>query len=295
MHTLRPAGKADSWYPGNPADLKQEIALCLEKGKREFGSNLGGLSGPPVAMVVPHAGLFFSGALAALGFDLLRRNYPRVDRFVVFGACHRMHLRRPAVWNRGAWATPLGQIAVDADLATAFCEEGVGDANPAAHLDDNAIELQTPFIKGWFPEAKLVPVAMGFFDNAWEIGGLAAGIAARFSGVTLAVASTDLTHYGRVFGIFPVGAGSAAVEWTHRNDEKFLDALIAMRQDDIVTVAERDSSACGAGAAAAAAGWARARGCERGSLIGYTTSYEVMPQGEADHLVGYGAVAFVAK
>ncbi len=295
MHTIRPAGKADSWYPGKPADLKKEIAACLEKGKRDFGENLDRLSGHPAAIVVPHAGLIFSGALAALGFDVLRKSYPRVDRFVVFGACHRMRLRRPAVWNRGAWETPLGQISVDEEVATAFCEEGVGDANPAAHLDDNAIELQTPFIKGWFPEAKMVPVAMGFFDNSWEIGGLAAQIAARFSGVTLAVASTDLTHYGKAFGVFPVGAGPAAVEWTHRNDQKFLDTLLAMRQDDIVTIAERDSSACGAGAAAAAAGWARERGAVNGTLLGYTTSYDIMPQGEAEHLVGYGAVAFVAE
>ncbi len=293
MQTIRRASKADSWYPGKAEDLRQEIDACLEKGRRQFGENYADLGGLPAAVVVPHAGLFFSGSLAAVAFDYVRRSCPKVDRFVVFGACHRMRLRHPAIWSRGAWETPLGEIAIDEDLAAAFCGEGVGEANPAPHLDDNAIELQTPFIKGWFPEAKMVPVAMGFFDNAWEIGGLAAQIAGRFSGVTVAVASTDLTHYGKVFGVFPVGAGPAAVEWTHRNDNRFLQALLNMKQDDIVTVAEQDSSACGAGAAAAAAGWAGERGIRKGRMLGYTTSYEQMPQGVAEHLVGYGAVAFV--
>ncbi len=291
---VREADKAGSWYAAGRAALANEVDDCVRRAAAQYGPAMRSVTGVPVAAMVPHAGLFFSGAVAAAAFALLRERLGEIDVFVVFGACHRMRLREPGIWPGGAWRTPLGDIEIDSELARAFIDGGVGTANAEAHRDDNAIELQTPFIKRLFPEARMVPVAMGFFPDSWRLGERAAGIAARRGGKIVAVASTDLTHYGASFGVMPAGTGQPALDWTRANDARFLDAMLKLDMENIVPIAEQDRSACGAGAAAAAAGWAKASGCASGQLLARSDSYEVLPRGKAEHIVGYAALAYSA-
>lgn len=289
---IRHPDKAGSWYPEDAAELAAAVDECVRKARAQYAPAMAAVTGVPVALMVPHAGLFFSGAVAAAAFDLLRERIGRVDTFVVFGACHRMRLRAPAIWPEGAWRTPLGDIEIDADLARAFLDAGLGVVDTEAHEEDNAIELQTPFIKRLFPEAKMLPVAMDSFPGAWRTGADAAAEGKSADKVIVALASTDLTHYGASFGVMPAGTGQPALDWTRANDLRFLDAVLKLDAENIVPVAKRDHSACGAGAAAALAGWAKAKGCRSGSLLAHTNSYEVLPQGTAEHLVGYAAVAY---
>lgn len=289
---LRRADKAGSWYQANPKALAAEIEECLENSRRQFGVPVPKDGKKPVAAVVPHAGLFFSGPVAASAFLLIKEACCEVNTFVVFGACHRALLREPAIWAEGAWETPLGAIEIDAELARAFIAAGVGRVDEAPHHGDNAIELLTPFIKYLFPQAKMVPIAVSPRPDSWSRGEAAARAAAGVGRAIVALASTDLTHYGSSFGVMPAGVGEPALAWLQDNDMRFLDALTKMELERIITVAERDGSACGGGAAAAAAAWARESGCTGGRVLAYTNSYEVMPQGVAEHMVGYGAVAF---
>lgn len=286
----RRADKAGSWYRGNAAALAAEVDACLEAARRAYGPPPAGKI--PTAAVAPHAGLAYSGPVAATVFAAIRAAYASVDTFVVFGACHRARLRTPAIWPDGVWETPLGSIAVDAALAERFVAGGVGAADTRPHAEDNAIELLTPFIKRLFPEAKIVPVAMSPQSDSWRRGAQAAALAAETGAAVIAVASTDLTHYGAAFGVLPAGIGAPALEWARRNDARFLDVLTRLDLDAIVPTAERDGSACGGGAAAAAAGWAKARGCTGGQTLAYATSHDSDPDGPADHFVGYAAVAY---
>jgi Predicted dioxygenase len=292
--TIRKAEKAGSWYAGNGHDLSEEATACLSRAETQYGRPQAEAGTLPVAIVSPHAGLAFSGSVAAVAFRMVRDALPKVDAFVVFGACHRFRLSRPALWASGCWQTPLGDIQVDSELARAMILKGIGENNESAHAGDNAIELQTPFIRFLFPEAKIVPIAMSSFPDSWRVG-YAASMLASASGKTVAcVASTDLTHYGAAFGIMPAGVGQPALDWLAQNDDRFLSTLTDMDLDNIVPVAERDHSACGAGAAAAAAGWANARGCTRGVVLARTNSHEVMPNGIAEHMVGYASLAYAS-
>lgn len=291
---LRKADKAGTWYEADPAALRKEAEECVARGAALYGEPELLPGTKPVAVVVPHAGLFFSGAAAATAYSLLRRAWEKVDAFVVFGACHRARLREPAIWTRGAWETPLGEIAVDESLAEKFLAAGIGSDNPAAHDGDNAVELQLPFIKHMFPGAKILPVAMSPFPDSAQIGARASALAREDGRTVIAIASTDLTHYGASFGLMPAGAGEPALAWVRENDERFLNTLIGGNPENIVPVAERDQSACGAGAAAAAAGWAQERGSANARVLARTNSHEIAPRGTANHIVGYGTVAFDA-
>lgn len=289
---IRPAQLAGAWYSSRPEELRREVRSCLAQAEALYGRALAGDGCEPIAVIAPHAGLAFSGAVAAVAYRLLRDAFERVDAFVVFGACHRASLRVPAVWAEGAWETPLGDIEVDEVLAERLVEAGVGEVGEAPHRGDNAIELQTPFIKSLFPEAKMVPVAVSSRPDSWRRGELAAGVAAEYGKRVVAVASTDLTHYGASFGVMPAGTGEAALAWTRENDRRFIDSLTRLDLENIVAVAERHGSACGGGAAAVAAGWAKAAGCGSGRLLAHTNSHEVMPMGEAEHFVGYASLVF---
>lgn len=286
----RPASKAGSWYSGEANLLRAEVAGCVGQAEEKYASALAENVGDPVAIVVPHAGLYFSGTLAGLGFELVRRRRESVETFIIFGACHRERLLHPAVWTGDAWDCPLGAVEVDNALARELVAAGVGRSNTRPHADDNAIELQLPFVKVLFPNAKIVPIAMGFFPDSYRYGEIAAQVAGKKNVVV--VASTDLTHYGASFGVAPAGYGETALAWTKANDQRFIETLVDLNMEKIVSTAEKEHSACGAGAAAAAAGWAKALGCEKGRLLAHTNSYEILPRGNADHIVGYATVAF---
>jgi AmmeMemoRadiSam system protein B len=136
---------------------------------------------------------------------------------------------------------------------------------------------------------------MPFLPDAHRFGELAARTAAALGKTIVALASSDLTHYGAAFGLMPAGSGDSALAWTRENDRRFLAPLLALDLAAIVPAAERDSSACGAGAAAAAAGWAKALGCRKGWLLAHADSHEAAPAGgRAEHIVGYAAAAFAA-
>lgn len=292
--SVRRAELAGSWYPSDPAALEAEIRRCLDEKAGEPGS-ADVAERVPVAVAAPHAGLAFSGPTAAAAYRLVRDVVGEAAVFVVFGASHRADLRVPAVWCEGEWETPLGGIAVDSELARRLVEAGAGEENERPHRGDNAIELQTPFIKYLFPEARIVPVAVSPRPDSWMRGRDAARAAASRGGEgpVIAVASTDLTHYGAAFGVTPAGFGEPALAWGRANDARFLDAVLRMDVEGIVAVAERDGSACGAGAVAAAAGWAREIGCSSARLLARTDSHEAMPVGVAEHFVGYASFAWM--
>ncbi len=108
---VRKPDKAGTWYAAEPGALREEVEDCRARGAELYGKAEVLPGAKPAAAVVPHAGLFFSGPVAAVAFELLREAWERVDTFVVFGACHRMRLREPGIWAEGGWRTPLGDIA----------------------------------------------------------------------------------------------------------------------------------------------------------------------------------------
>ncbi len=281
--SVRRADKAGSWYPADPNRLRSLLDKCLEPGR------VPPPEGEPVAAIVPHAGLEFSGATAGKAFAALRAATPHT--VLVFGAVHTLPLERPAVWAEGAWQTPLGDAPVDAELAADLCKTAGADPDERPHQGDNAIEMQMPFIRHCFPGASVVPVAVPPTPDAAAFGESVWGLVASGNKRVAAVGSTDLTHYGASFGLMPAGTGQRAVDWTRENDQRLIDRMLELDAAAIVPTATQDHSACGAGAAAATVAYAKAAGAQ-GTLLEHTTSHDIMPQPEASHLVGYAALVF---
>ncbi len=249
---------------------------------------------PPrvVAGVVPHAGWQYSGAVAAKVFECIRQK-EKPATFVLFGAVHRW-AGINGVYARGAWATPAGPVEMDEALATRILEETpewtVED--PGAHSGEHSLEVQLPFLKYLFPEAKAVPIAVNPDSRAVPLGRRVGEILNELGYPGIVIGSSDLTHYGDVYGFVPAGYGAAAHRWMKENDGRMLRLAQEMRESEIPAEASRHSNACGAGAIAATVAAARAMGAQRGYLLEHTTSYDVVPEGEFHMAVGYAGLLF---
>jgi AmmeMemoRadiSam system protein B len=279
---------AGRFYPGGRAACLRAIEGCLPDGPPA------GLPDRIVAGIVPHAGWVFSGPTAAKVFVAIQSQFTP-DSVVLLSAMHGWGAVRPAVCADGAWATPLGEAAVDEDLARVLLEEAAGsliDA-PEAHAGEHSAEVQVPFIQHLFPQARILPVMVPTDDRAVSVGQAIARAVARSGKAVVVVGTTDLTHYGaQYYGFAPAGVGEPALEWVRANDKRVIDLMLQMRAAEVVAEAEGHRNACGAGAIAASVTAAGALDAQRGVLLEYTTSYHVDPRGPASDFVGYAAVVF---
>ena len=111
MAHVRRAAVAGSWYPDDPARLVAELDdhLAMAVVQQET---------PPRAIVAPHAGLMYSGPVAAYAYNAARTS--RATAVILVGPSHYVPFAGVSIWPSGAWETPLGPIQVDADLARAI-------------------------------------------------------------------------------------------------------------------------------------------------------------------------------
>jgi AmmeMemoRadiSam system protein B len=257
VSTVRPAVVAGLFYPARADELETTIDRLLA------AASAPAMAGAPRALVAPHAGYAFSGAVAASAFATLGRE-PPVSRVALIGPSHFTPLRGVAVSGAESWQTPLGTVPVDTELRLAAVTAGaVVDDHP--HARDHALEVELPFLQRVLGAGlRVLPVAVG---DALEEAAAVVGALARDA---LVVVSTDLSHYH----------DDATAR---RLDRRTADAVVTL---DASAIGPFD--ACGAGALRALLVHARRAGWSCTELD-LRTSAEA--SGEVDRVVGYGAFA----
>lgn len=262
------------WYPESREEVEENIGRW-ERETADASPERGS------AGIAPHAGWFFSGRLA---WRVVSRLVP-AGTVVLLGG-HRSRRDPPTCWEEDAFETPCGLLEADGPLRDRLAREtgAVPDGSP-----DNTVEVLLPLVKAAFPDARAVCLRVPPSPAAERLGMVLAEQAA--GGASIAVlASTDLTHYGPNYGFAPRGSGKAAEEWVRTvNDRDFLEAAVRKEARRMVELGRDGKAACSAGAAAAAAVFASARGLE-GRLLEYATSLDRQP---STSFVGYGAVLYV--
>jgi hypothetical protein len=251
---------------------------------------------------VPHAGLDWSGPVAARGWVELEARErepepsPGTASLTVVLAGTNHFARRPggiAVWPGGPWHTPLGEIAIDEPLRArilALGEPFAARAEP--HLEEHSIEVELPFVARASPGARIVPLLVGPLGAE---GCRAAGAAlgrlladARSAGERIVLAaSTDLAHY-------PARAVAEQV------DAESLDAIASLEADRLARheaaaetgrIAGLDCALCGIEPTLLTLAAMRAMGASRGTVLAHATSADA-PGGDPHRVVGYAAVRF---
>lgn len=278
---------AGSWYPADAGDCEAQIkAFLAEPGFSDAGKAAG------VGGIVPHAGWYFSGALACRVIAALRGapQDPQPEVIVIFGM--HLHPRSSArIMAEGAWDTPLGPLVIETDLGRKLADKcSFTLETPSDFTQDNTIELQLPFIKYFFPTSRILPIGAPPAPETLKMANFLVDAANEAGKSLKIIGSTDLTHYGDNYGFAPAGRGQRAADWArNENDRKIIDLMMAMNPEGVMAEGLCRQNACCAGAAAAAIQASRRLGAEKAHLIGYRSSRDKHP---GDSFVGYAGIVF---
>ncbi|HEX7454957.1 MAG TPA: AmmeMemoRadiSam system protein B, partial [Gallionella sp.] len=184
MPAIRPPAVAGMFYPADAGALAQEIQFFLAEA-RPFDLI-------PKALIVPHAGFIYSGAIAATAYATLRPIAARIRRVVLLGPTHRVAVRGLALPGVDAFDTPLGRVRLDADAACTIARLPQVSVSTQAHALEHALEVQLPFLQSVLPDFTLLPLAVGM-ASAEDVAEV---LEAVWGGEeTLIVISSDLSHY----------------------------------------------------------------------------------------------------
>jgi len=188
MSTVRHPAVAGAFYLAQQQPLANAVQTLLEQARTK--SEAGRL--PPKAIIVPHAGYVYSGAVAASAYALLTTERDRIKRVVLLGPVHRVAVTGLALPGVDEFATPLGNIPVDTAAVTAIENMPQVVVNTAAHAPEHSLEVQLPFLQSVLGKFKLLPLAVGDAsseDVAQVLNELWGGEE------TLIVISSDLSHF----------------------------------------------------------------------------------------------------
>lgn len=188
MPTVRPVAVAGTFYPAQASTLASDVVRMLQAAQGSAPA----LPAPPKALIVPHAGYIYSGSTAARAYATLAPLRETVRRVVLLGPVHRVAVRGLALPGVSAFATPLGQIAIDQAAVAALASLPQVVTSPQAHALEHSLEVQLPFLQTVLPEFELLPLAVGDAtpDEVAEV------LQALWGGPeTLIVVSSDLSHF----------------------------------------------------------------------------------------------------
>lgn len=271
---VREPAVAGAFYPGSPEAVAREVRHLLSNAQAPAPRRA-------LAVVSPHAGWRYSGALAGKLFASVE--VP--ERVVVMAPNHTGRGPRASLWPAGAWRLPGFDVPVDADFASrllARCEETGGaplEADRDAHDEEHAIEVLLPLLSARQTALHLVPLVLGrlSFAECEALGSAIARTVKESSGPTLIVASSDMNHY-------------LPDDQTRAIDQLALAPLTAMDARGLWDAVRANGiTMCGYIPATVALLAADALGAGRAELVGYATSADA--GGDRERVVGYAAVA----
>ncbi len=285
----RPPAVSGTFYPAEPDRLSSLVAALLA-GAADVPRPAGASPDGVLGLLVPHAGLVYSGAVAALSWALAGEIAP--STVVLAGTDHQAAAAGVGVWTGGPWRTPLGEVAVNRELGLRIV--GLGrpfEMDDDAHLTEHSIEVQLPLLTRACPGARIVPLAVSpRLQTHAEAGALLGRLLAKLRAAgerVLLVASSDLAHY-------PPARVCEEV------DDQLLEPLLRLDGEALFKLDRALSAAnlpglvcglCGIDPVRFVLAAVAEMGATRGILLGTATSADA--GGDPRRTVGYAAAAFV--
>lgn len=257
---------AGQFYPADPHSLRSMVEGFIGQGPE---------SGAAFGLMVPHAGYVFSGSFAG-------QTYASVDipsRVLVIGPNHTGYGESLALFAKGSWVTPLGEVPVAEDLAEKLLQAYPRlMADDLAHRFEHSLEVQIPFIQVKAPDAQIVPLCLAPvpLEELLGLGEAIGKVLASESSPVLLIASSDMTHYepGRM---------------ARKKDKLALDHVCALDPEGLYrTVTGEQISMCGVVSTVVMLAAARCLGARKGRLVCYGNSGDVT--GDQTEVVGYAGV-----
>jgi len=188
---VREAAVAGQFYPGIAGELDGVVSGFLADAETP------GVAPPdtrnaPKAIIAPHAGYVYSGAVAARAYARLAPMADTITRVVLLGPWHRVAVEGLALSSAEAFRTPLGDIPLDAQAAQQIIDFPQVQVFDATHEAEHSLEVHLPFLQRVLGDFSLLPIVVGETtpDQVADV------IEALWGGPeTVFVISTDLSHF----------------------------------------------------------------------------------------------------
>jgi hypothetical protein len=282
---LRHPAVVGQFYKGSAESLRKQVREFIVPGVVKTKA---------LGIVVPHAGLVYSGPVAGAVYS--RIELP--DTIVLIGPNHTGLGTPVSLMARGQWETPLGLVEIDEGLAASILSKSPRiQEDSLAHLREHSLEVQLPFIQHFKKEFRIVPIQMldTRLETCKEVG-RAVGEAIKERGEqraegrgktddkselrtsrdVLIIASSDMSHYE-----------PAAI--AKEKDFKAIQQLLDLNPEGLFrTVKEYDITMCGYGPAVAMLVACKMLGATKTELVKYANSGDV--SGDYEQVVGYAGV-----
>ncbi|MCR5240051.1 MAG: AmmeMemoRadiSam system protein B [Prevotella sp.] len=227
---VRPATQANRFYMGDARELSEEVDsfLALHRGATIYHH--------VAAVIVPHAGYYFSGCVAASAYMSVPAGQP-YKRIFLLGPSHHEWLDGASVNTEADYyATPLGNVKVDRETTRSISDaDSVFSYQPKAHDREHCLEVQLPFLQRRLGDVPpIVPIIISTNDFN-KLKRIAHVLKPYFTEENLFVISSDFSHYpsyedacevdaltGKAIETGSVGAFIAALEQNARSGKRNL-------------------------------------------------------------------------
>ncbi len=270
---IRKAVWAGQFYEKKAEILSQQIDQFLENVKKtpSPGEEI-------VALIAPHAGYVYSGQTAAYSYSLIQgKNYESV---IIIAPSHRYGFNGCSIYPRGGYETPLGIAEIDEPLASEISKASGFKYIPQAHQMEHSVEVQIPFIQKTLPQAKIVPIVMGYPTRKTIIR-LADALTEVLPGKNaIIIASTDMSHF-------------LPKQKANDTDSKTISLVQSFETSTLIKRLEGgENIMCGGGPVVSSLLYAQERGEAKVEILHYADS---SPLGGESRVIGYLAAAIYTK
>lgn len=276
MKTIRKAQFASYFYPENPQNLKIDLLSYFPQTPSVNNSN-------SQILIVPHAGYFYSGQIAASAYATLRNR--DIKNVILLGVSHTSYFPEIISDPHDFWETPLGKVPVNHDIAAKISVKSHLDLLENPHDGEHSLEVQVPFLQTVLREGfQIVPILISEarFSN---LENLASHLASILNPQTILVISSDLSHYP-----------SAKV--AEKVDQITLDSILSLNCEKFTTTTSElltrnylhlETCACGANAIEVAM-LVASKLQLTARILKYANSSRV--SGDNEKVVGYASLSF---
>ncbi|MEO7838680.1 MAG: AmmeMemoRadiSam system protein B [Anaerolineales bacterium] len=278
MLDVRPSPIAGTWYEADPAMLARIVDGYLDEAQ------LPELEEEVLAVIAPHAGYQYSGAVAGYAFAALRGLSPKL--VAVIAPMHHPYSQPLITSAHDAYSTPLGDVPIDKDVLHELDEVLTSDLgfglSPVSNDPEHSLEIELPFLQRVLQsEWKLLPVMVRAQEPRISEG-LGKALARVLAHKNFAlVASTDLSHFYNQ---------KTALNY----DRAMLDQIESFSPEGAFDLERAGKGfACGLGAFTAVLWASRELGAGKVKVLRHATSGDVT--GDYSSVVGYGAAVILKR
>lgn len=148
MDRIKSSVVAGMFYPNTRKELLENIKKLESSSKKDYEVFTR-------AIIVPHAGYFYSGQLAFNGFQYLDKT---VKNIFIIAPSHHVAIDKPVLLDFEHWQTPLGEISINQQINKQLIKEFGCYYLNEAYEKEHSIEVQLPFIQYLYDDVKIIPI-----------------------------------------------------------------------------------------------------------------------------------------